>query len=163
VTAYTIDRMVLDQDLDEVVAIEAASFSNPWTRQMFVWESQHSDVSHLYVMRTPEHRVAAFCSWWLVVDELHINIVAVRPELRRRGLATALLRRVLADAAARGARRATLEVRQSNGAARQLYEGLGFSVAGVRRQYYAEPVEDALILSREALGEAGPNQDRFAP
>jgi ribosomal-protein-alanine N-acetyltransferase len=155
VTRYTIERMIPEQDLDLIVAIEAASFSNPWSRQMFDWEVQHSDVSRLYVLRTPEHPVAAFCSCWLVCDELHINIVAVRPELRRMGLATALLHRVLQEAAAAGARRATLEVRRSNEAALRLYQRLGFSVATTRRDYYTQPVEDALILWREGLGGFG--------
>jgi ribosomal-protein-alanine N-acetyltransferase len=93
--------------------------------------------------------VAGFCAFWLVFDEIHINNVAMRPDFRERGIGTALLRRVLADARQLGARRATLEVRASNERARRLYERLGFYVAGVRRNYYTNPVEDALILWRD--------------
>jgi ribosomal-protein-alanine N-acetyltransferase len=82
----------------------------------------------------------------MVFDELHINSLAVADAWRRRGLARALLRHVLADAAKAGARSATLEVRRSNEAARGLYEGLGFRVEGERPGYYQEPREDALIL-----------------
>jgi ribosomal-protein-alanine N-acetyltransferase len=85
---------------------------------------------------------------------VHINNLAVRPALRRRGLATYLLGRVLQTALEAGGDRATLEVRRSNHAARRLYEGLGFRVRGVRADYYTDPVEDALILWREPL--AGP-------
>jgi ribosomal-protein-alanine N-acetyltransferase len=72
------------------------------------------------------------------------------------GIASALLRRVLAEGAKMGARRATLEVRRSNDIARRLYERFGFSVAGVRRGYYSQPTEDALVLWRESLDSGDP-------
>ena len=77
---------------------------------------------------------------------LHINNLAVLPEFRRTGVASELLEFVLRAGAAAGARRATLEVRRSNDAARLLYERFGFSVAAVRADYYSKPVEDALVL-----------------
>jgi ribosomal-protein-alanine N-acetyltransferase len=86
-----------------------------------------------------------------VLDELHINNLAVAPAHRRHGVATALLTYVLQQGAKLGARRATLEVRRSNEAARQLYERLGFTTTGVRRAYYSNPVEDALVLLRHDL------------
>jgi ribosomal-protein-alanine N-acetyltransferase len=87
----------------------------------------------------------------MVFDELHINSLAVDEPWRRRGLARVLLKSVIGDAVAAGARAATLEVRQSNVAARALYEGLGFHVEGVRRDYYQQPREDALILWNRRL------------
>jgi ribosomal-protein-alanine N-acetyltransferase len=86
-----------------------------------------------------------------VLDELHINNLAVLPAYRRAGIGLALLRHALDEGARMGARRATLEVRRSNEAARQLYERFGFSVVGVRHGYYSNPVEDALVLWREEL------------
>ena len=86
-----------------------------------------------------------------MLDELHINNLAVLPAYRRSQIGTALLRRVLEDGARLGASRATLEVRRSNDAARMLYEKFGFSVAGVRRGYYSKPSEDALVLWRDGL------------
>jgi len=86
-----------------------------------------------------------------VADELHINNLAVAEPYRRRGIGTALMGYVLKEGARMGAQRATLEVRRSNDAARQLYERLGFSAAGVRPAYYTNPVEDALVLWREQL------------
>jgi ribosomal-protein-alanine N-acetyltransferase len=83
---------------------------------------------------------------WLIFDELHINNLAVLPEWRRRGVASALLRHVLAEGAAGGATRATLEVRASNVPAIALYEGFGFVTRGRRPRYYTNPAEDALIL-----------------
>jgi [ribosomal protein S18]-alanine N-acetyltransferase len=137
-------------DLDAVAGIEAASFTNPWTREMLDREIVQSEVAHIFVARGAGRRVAAFCTCWIVSDELHINSIAVDPDLRGGGLATILMRAVLAEAERRGAHRATLEVRRSNTPARRLYEKLGFSVVAVRLHYYTQPEEDALILWRDA-------------
>jgi [ribosomal protein S18]-alanine N-acetyltransferase len=152
-----------EADLDEVLEVERASFSNPWSRQMFVWEMQNAGVSYAYVLRTPEWRVAGFCTIWLVLDEVHINNVAVRPECRGQGAGRVLLSFVLKVGAAQGATRATLEVRRSNAAALKLYGALGFTVAGTRRHYYTSPVEDALILWLEPLPQPSPDGGRGAP
>src|SRR5688500_6238902 len=146
---WTIERTLSDRDLDQIVEIEQASFSNPWTRQMYLRELQKPDVSFLYVLRVPGQGVAAFCSFWLVLDEIHINNLAVRGEFRGGGVGRALLEHVIQAGAARGASRATLEVRRSNAPARRLYERLGFSVAATRPNYYVSPPEDALILWRD--------------
>jgi ribosomal-protein-alanine N-acetyltransferase len=148
-----IRRITTDADLDAVVDLEARCFTNPWTREMLVRELAQSDVAHVFVLRLADQTVAAFCSCWIVADELHINTVAVDHAHRRHGLGTELLRHVMADAAARGAVRATLEVRASNEPARLLYERLGFTVSAMRPGYYTQPEEDALILWRERLFE----------
>lgn len=134
-----------------MLAIEQASFTNPWTREMYLAELDNAGVSFLYLARDGDGAVIGFCSFWRVLDELHINNLAVIPEHRRNGVASALLQRVLAEGALLGARRATLEVRPSNEPARQLYQRFGFSVAGVRHGYYTHPIEDALVLWREEL------------
>lgn len=138
-------------DLDGILAIDAGSFLRPWTREMYEAELENPAVTRIFVIRTAERPVAGYCATWFLLPEVHINNLAVRPELRRRGLATYLLGRVLQSALEAGGERATLEVRRSNHAARRLYEGLGFRVRGVRADYYTEPVEDALILWREPL------------
>jgi ribosomal-protein-alanine N-acetyltransferase len=150
-SSLIIERISGDADLDAVAALEADTFSNPWTRDMLERELRQSDVARVYVVRLPGYRVAAFCACWLVYDELHINTIAVDARLRRQGLATALMTRLLADAAAQGARRTYLEVRRSNLPAQRLYESLGFTVAAVRRSYYSHPDEDALVLSLAML------------
>ena len=146
---WAIDLLEDDRDLEGILEVEGESFSNPWTRDMYVWELQNRSVCHIFIVRTPECRVAGFCACWLVFDEVHINNVAIRPAYRGLGMGTALLRHVLAEGRRLGAHRATLEVRASNAGARRLYERLGFYVAGTRRNYYTNPVEDALILWRE--------------
>jgi ribosomal-protein-alanine N-acetyltransferase len=146
---YRIEPLEGDQDLDGVLEVEAESFTNPWTREMYAWELRNRSVCHILVVRTPECAVAGFCAFWLVFDEIHINNLAMRPTYRAQGIGTALLHRVLEEGRQLGARRATLEVRASNEQARRLYERLGFYVAGHRRHYYSSPVEDALILWRD--------------
>jgi ribosomal-protein-alanine N-acetyltransferase len=131
--------------------VEQSSFTNPWTRDMYLADLRNEGVSFVYIARDPHGRVIGFCSFWKIFEELHINNLAVRPESRRSGVARALLARVIADGYQLGARRALLEVRESNHAARQLYEKFGFSVASVRRRYYTHPEEDALVLWRENL------------
>ena len=138
-------------DLDGILAVDAESFLRPWTREMYEAELDNPAVTRIFVIRTLDRPVAGYCATWFLLPEVHINNLAVRPELRRRGLATHLLGRVLQTALEAGGERATLEVRRSNHAARRLYEGLGFRVRGVRTDYYTDPVEDALILWREPL------------
>jgi len=151
-TDLIIERITGAEDIDAVAALEAATFTNPWTRDMLERELQQSDVARVYVARLPDRRVAAFCACWLVYDELHINTIAVDAGLRRQGLATTLMMHILREAAATGATRTYLEVRRSNLPAQALYQRLGFTVAGVRRNYYTSPDEDALVLARAMTG-----------
>jgi len=146
-----IDRITDDKELDAIVALESESFTNPWSRETLEWELRNSDVTHIYVLRLDDGTIVAFCVCWIIFNELHINTVAVAPAARRRGLATVLLKHVMAEAAARAVTRATLEVRASNTAALKLYEALGFRVTATRSGYYSQPEEDALILWRDSL------------
>ncbi len=148
---YWIEALDGESDLDGILEVEGESFTNPWTREMYAWELQNRSVCHILVVRTPDCLVAGFCAFWLVFDEIHINNLAMRPRFRGQGIGTALLHHVLAEARDLGARRATLEVRASNEGARRLYERLGFYVAATRRNYYSNPVEDALILWRDEV------------
>jgi ribosomal-protein-alanine N-acetyltransferase len=148
---WTIEPLSSLSQIDAILAIEEASFTSPWTREMYLAELDNRGVSHFYLAKTPLGEVVGFCSFWHVLEELHINNLAVLPAYRRSQIATTLLRRVLEDGVGLGARRATLEVRRSNEPARLLYEKFGFSVAGVRRAYYSHPVEDALVLWRNEL------------
>ena len=149
VPAFRIDLLEGEADLEGVLEVERESFSSPWTREMYAWELQNRAVCHIYIVRTPECAVAGFCAFWLVFDEIHINNVAVLPQWRGHGVGTRLLQHVLSEARRLGATRATLEVRASNHGALRLYDRLGFYVAATRRNYYSNPVEDALILWRD--------------
>jgi ribosomal-protein-alanine N-acetyltransferase len=148
---WIVEPLASRADIDAVLAIEHASFTSPWTREMYLAEFENAGVSFFYLAKTPLGEIIGFCSFWRVLDELHINNLAVAPEHRRSRVATALLARVLLDGAQMGARRATLEVRHSNEPAQRLYERFGFTVAGIRRGYYTTPAEDALVLWKEGL------------
>ena len=152
-----VERVTSAEDLGGLLAVEQASFLNPWTREMYLAKLQNPAVSHLLVAKDPTGQVTGFCGFWCVADELHINNLAVLPEHRRQGIASAILSRVFAEGRRAGAARATLEVRRSNHIARRLYERFGFTVAGVRRGYYRQPDEDALILWRDGLPDDSEN------
>lgn len=133
-------------DVDDMLAIERSSFSNPWSREMYVSELANTGLSHFLVVRNGHGRVIGFCTFWIVADEEHINNIAVAVPHRRTGVASSLLRRALEEGTRRGIQVAILEVRRSNRAARLLYEGFGFVVVGVRTAYYSQPAEDAIVL-----------------
>jgi len=148
---WIVEPLTSRADIDAVLAIEEASFTSPWTREMYLAEFENAGISHFYLAKTPRGEIIGFCSFWRVLDELHINNLAVAPEHRRSHVATALLGKVLEDGAKMGADRATLEVRHSNTPAQRLYERFRFVVAGIRRGYYTNPVEDALVLWKDGL------------
>lgn len=147
-TGIVVERLTVPADLDGLLEVERASFYNPTNREWYESELQRPEVCYVFVIRTEQSPVAGFCAFWRVADQIHINNLAIRPELRGRGLGGILLRHVLQIADGLGATHATLEVRRSNTAARRLYEGAGFRLKGVRPSYYTHPIEDALILSR---------------
>ena len=145
-TSFPISEVRTDAEVSMVERLQRESFPQAWGEEALRWDLEKSDVSRLYLMRTEAGDAVGYCACWLLADELHINSLAVEDRFRRQGLATRLMATVTQEAVSRGARSATLEVRESNVAARALYEGLGFAIEGVRRDYYQQPREDALIL-----------------
>ncbi len=115
---------------------------------MYLGELENRGVAYFLVARDTTRRIVAFCAYWRVVDELHINNLAVLPEWRRQGIAAAMLTRVLADGRTLGAASVLLEVRRSNQVALELYCRFGFVIVASRRDYYSHPAEDALVLQR---------------
>jgi [ribosomal protein S18]-alanine N-acetyltransferase len=143
-TALDIRRLTY-ADLPQVIAIERRAFPTPWSLAMFVLEL--SKPSGICLAAMLEGRLSGYliCSRY---DRVwHIMNVAVDPDVRRQGLATALLTRLLERVDDEDARY-TLEVRRSNGPAIELYERFGFLVAGLRRRYYQDNGEDALVMWR---------------
>lgn len=147
--SFTIEPLVGEEDLKGVLEVESESFANPWTREMYDSELRNPDVCHIYVARISGCQVAGFCAFWLVVDQMHVNNLAVRPSYRGRGLGSALISHALMEAFRSGAQFSILEVRRSNAEARKLYERFGFKVVGTRLAYYKNPIEDALVLRRD--------------
>jgi ribosomal-protein-alanine N-acetyltransferase len=136
-------------DLDTVEEIERASYPTPWSRSMFAAELRKPSALALGAYVDGGELVGyAFVSRY--VDAWHVMNVAVAPDFRRRGIATELLRRLFEVTAADQRRGYTLEVRVSNVDAIRLYERLGFEARGIRRGYYTDNREDALIMWRES-------------
>jgi ribosomal-protein-alanine N-acetyltransferase len=146
-----ITQLTSADQIASVLEIETASFTSPWTREMYLAELENRNVSYCFLASFDNGPAIGFCSFWRVLDELHINNLAVLPDFRHRGVGAELLAFVLNEGARLGALRATLEVRRSNTPALMLYERYGFTVAGIRRDYYTNPQEDALILWKDQL------------
>jgi ribosomal-protein-alanine N-acetyltransferase len=128
--------------LEACLALDQASLDGLWSRSQ--WQSELAEPRRPGVGLWQGETLVAMASGWLVVDELHITLVAVAPEQRRRGLGRRVLQGLLERARQQGARHATLEVAPTNTAAVGLYRGLGFQDAGLRRGYYRNG-DDALI------------------
>ncbi len=132
--------------LEQVVALDNLSYPCPWSRELFSREFI-KDIAFIAGI-TNGKALVAHCFNHLVAEELHILNLTVDQKYRRLGLGRALLCFIISESIERGARYATLEVRTSNFSAQRLYSNLGFQVAGLRRQYYHDNLEDALVLSR---------------
>jgi len=132
-------------DLDEVLAIERASFTMPWSRGAFLYEIEQNRVARCLVVREDGVIVGYMCVWE-IADEVHVTNIAIHPAYRRRGIARNLLHGLVANARARELRMIVLEVRPSNHQAIALYESFNFRVTGRRRGYYYDTGEDALVM-----------------
>ena len=137
-------------DLEEVLEIERQAYSTPWPAQLFL-EDLAKDWAHIDLarMRDGTGEAVAYCNYWVVHDEVHLLNVATHPDYRRRGIGNRLMRHLLAVARAKGCRFITLEVRRSNTPAQMLYRAHGFEAMGVRRRYYADNGEDAVVMTLE--------------
>lgn len=144
-------RRMSIEDLDQVMEIERDSFSVPWTRQDFI-ESIEKPTA-LYLVAVSEQQVIGYCGLWGVIDEGQINNVAVRKEYRGQNIGTKLLEALFEEGTKEGLGAYTLEVRTGNSPAIALYKRLDFKEAGIRKNYYTNPKEDALIMWRYTQSE----------
>ena len=136
-------------DIDAVYEIEQLSFRTPWSRAALLGELKN-DVA-VYRLLVADGAVAGYCGMWLLFDEAHITNIAVRPELRGQGYGKLMLAASMRTAANRSAGRMTLEVRENNRVAQNMYAAFDFVQAGRRRGYYQDTGEDALILWNESI------------
>jgi len=149
VAPVAISTMTLD-DIKGVQEVERTSFPIPWPANAFRHELTQNKNAR-YVVARDGDRIVGYAGLWLMVDEAHITTFAVHPDARRRKIGERLLQRLFEIAGDIGAEWLTLEVRASNIAAQRLYEKYGFKRAGVRRRYYSDNGEDALIMWTERI------------
>jgi [ribosomal protein S18]-alanine N-acetyltransferase len=133
-------------DIPAVVAIEDESYTVPWSEATFRGLLRRHDAE--MIVAEWLDIVIGYAIFWCVLDQSELGNVAVTAEWRRRGIGERLVAEVIRRARERGVREVFLEVRPSNESARRLYERFGFTQVGRRRNYYQEPVEDALVLRR---------------
>jgi [ribosomal protein S18]-alanine N-acetyltransferase len=140
-------------DLAAIEEIERTSYPTPWSRSMFASELAKPSSICLGAIEAEREELVGYLIISRYVDAWHVMNIAVAPEYRRRGIARSLMERLF-EVTARDARRGyTLEVRVSNEAAIRLYEELGFKTRGVRRGYYTDNREDALIMWKDPVRE----------
>ncbi|CRK85393.1 ribosomal protein S18-alanine N-acetyltransferase [Neobacillus massiliamazoniensis] len=138
-------RSMTEEDIDQILEIEHASFTLPWSRDAFYNEMHHNKFA-VYIVIEVEGKIIGYCGAWIVIDEAHITNVAILPEYRGRKLGEALMEKMISVARSMGARSMTLEVRVTNNIAQSLYRKLGFQKGGIRKNYYSDNQEDALIM-----------------
>lgn len=132
-------------DLPQIEIVEKLSFPSPWPRQAFYNELVFNRFAH-YTVVTVDEKVAGYCGFWLILDEAHITNIAIHPNYRGQGIGEALLDEVMQKARKLGATKMTLEVRISNTVAQSLYQKKGFVQSGIRKGYYTDNQEDAIIM-----------------
>ena len=147
-------------DVDAVHAIEAACFAIPWSRASFATEVTSNQCARYLVLKEDGTPVA-YAGVWFVLDEGHITNIAVRPDRRKLGYGEMITRALMQLASDSGMRFLELEVRVSNLPAQALYHKLGFVDVGLRKRYYADTGEDALLMACEHLPESNPENDPF--
>lgn len=132
-----------ESHLDGIAELERLSFSEPWSRESLTLLLREGGLA---VVACKDGRVLAYGGMTYVLDEGSVTNIATHPNFRRQGLGRAVTERMLLEARQRGLSHVFLEVRESNHAARALYEGLGFCVCGVRKNFYRKPTESALQM-----------------
>lgn len=137
-------RQMTEADLPQICAIELATFSDPWSEEDF--RSSIKEANNGYLIAEMDGVIAGYCGYWGIVGEGYIYNVAVKEEFRRHKIGYHMLKTLLEESKDRGITSLTLEVRASNEPAIRLYESLSFERAGIRKDFYSHPKEDAVIM-----------------
>lgn len=142
----TFFRRMKYKDIDEVCELEREAFTLPWQRHAFEEEMKN----HLayYIVCENDRNIIAYGGMWLVLDEAHITNIAVKKEYRSMGIGNELLIKMFKAAKERGAKYMYLEVRKSNNTAYELYKKNGFMINGIRKNYYPDNYEDAIVMMK---------------
>ncbi|MFB5664338.1 ribosomal protein S18-alanine N-acetyltransferase [Alteribacillus sp. HJP-4] len=138
-------RLMKEADIEGVLRVEHNAFQLPWTRQAFMNELKNNQFAH-YLVAEKNGIIVGYCGVWIVIDEAHITNIAVHSSKRGRQIGDDLLIHALEMAYTYGAKTMSLEVRVSNEVAQALYDKHGFQPAGIRKNYYTDNNEDALVM-----------------
>lgn len=141
---FNIISMTLE-DVDEVAEVEKECFYTAWTKEDFVKEMTENELA-VYVVAKSEGKIIGYAGMWHIVDEGHITNIAVLPEYRRYGVGSSLVQKLLDISEERNIVGLTLEVRIGNTIAQKLYSKYGFKAEGIRKRYYSDTGEDAVIM-----------------
>ncbi|KHD37145.1 30S ribosomal protein S18 [Clostridium acetobutylicum] len=142
ITVHTLEK----NDIDSIIEIENLCFPTPWTKESMEGELRNKFAK--YVVIKNNNLVVGYGGLWLIIDEGHITNIAVHPEFRGMGIGNKILEELIKLCEKRNIPSMTLEVRISNTIAQNLYKKFGFKEAGVRKKYYGDNDEDALIMWR---------------
>ena len=137
-------------DLNKVMDVERASFPTPWSREAFVRELTENAFA-VYVVGKLGRKIVGYAGMWLIINEAHVTNIAVHPEYRRRHFGERLLQELIDRAKRNDCDRMTLEVRTGNSGAQTMYRRFGFVEQGIRRRYYTDTGEDAIIMWKDEL------------
>ena len=143
-------RKMLLEDIEQVIAIDRVSFSLPWPERSFRFELTDNPASRCWVAEM-DGKLVGMIVVWLIVDEVHVATIATHPDFRRQGIAKRLLSHALRQLSNEGAQSSFLEVRASNLAAQEMYRKFGYGESGIRRRYYKDNDEDAILMTLESL------------
>ncbi len=135
--------------LPQAAELERLCFSEPWSEKALSILTEPNGIG--IAALTDDGRLVGYCGMLTVLDEGQITNVAVHPDFRRMGIGNALLEALLPEAKTRSVAQISLEVRESNTAAKELYLRHGFSVAGIRKRFYSHPAEDGLVMVRKTV------------
>ena len=136
-------------DIDAIVRVENSCFSTPWSIDAIKHEICENKLADFMIACDEENNIIGYIGIWTLLDECQINKIAVMPEKRKIGIGKTILNHVIEFTRDMGVKSWYLEVRESNTAAQALYRSAGFSSVGTRKNYYINPVEDAVLMSLE--------------
>ena len=145
-------RQIEPADIEAIMAIERASFSYPWSGRFFLEELKSPYARSL--LAQVDGAIIAYTLYWFLPTDADIHNLAVHPAWRRRGIGGSLLGAIIKEAREHGLKRVTLEVRKSNQPAQRLYESRGFVAQAVRKAYYSDDGEDALVMVLTLAGDS---------
>lgn len=138
-------EIMKSDDINDVMEVEKKSFVIPWSKESFIQEIENNEVA-LYLVAKVDNKAVGYIGVWRILNEGHITNVAVHPDYRGRGIGSALVEELLSLCTKEGIDAFTLEVRESNLVAQHIYKQFGFEKSGVRKKYYADNNEDAVIM-----------------